>query len=114
MSGGSNLARRQPDPATEARAEAELLAMEKLARLLLLNTGQILRAVESAVALQSREGRLQREVFEERRLQVMQLLDSPRRGTAEARIARLARLVEGLQFSRAYFRQVQRSMGRRP
>jgi hypothetical protein len=107
MSRGSNLARKPPDPAAEARAEAELLAMENVARLLLRNIEQMIRTLAPAMAPQSREGRLQREVFEERRAQVMRLLDAPASGPAESRIARLARLVEALQFSRAYFRQVQ-------
>jgi hypothetical protein len=112
MSRGSSLAHRQPDPAAEARAGAELLAMENVARLLLRNIEQIMRATGSSHELQSREGRLQLEVFEERRAQVMRLLDLPAQRPAEPRIARLARLVEGLQFSRAYFRKVQLSASR--
>jgi hypothetical protein len=109
MGRGSSLARKQPDPAAEARAEAELLAMENVARLLLRNVEQMMRTA-GPDGLQSREGRLQREVFEERRVQVMQLLDSPAGGPLESRLAKLARLVEALQFSRAYFRQVQVSL----
>lgn len=109
MPRGSSLARKQPDPAAQARAEAELLAMEKVVRLLLQNIRQMMRTAGTAVALQSREGRLQLEVFEERRVQAMQLLDSPT-GHAESRMAKLARLIEALQFSRAYFRQVQLSV----
>jgi len=78
--------------------------MERLARLLCKHIEHLVRAAHARQGLDSREGRLQQQVFEERRSQLLQLLASPLRGSEEPRLARLASLIRALEFSRAYFR----------
>ncbi len=97
-------AQQQPDAA--GAAARELRAQEQLARVLCTHIQHLVTAAHSRGVLQSREDRLQTEVFAERCEQVMRLLDTPTSGIDEPRMARLEKLIEALEFSRSYFRRI--------
>lgn len=94
---------RQQDAASAAARE--LRAQEKLARALCQHIPHLVEAARARGVLQSREGRLQAEVFAERCEQVQRLLDTPTSGIDEGRMARLEKLIEALEFSRSFFRR---------
>jgi hypothetical protein len=87
-------------------ASLEQRALEKLARVLCSHTQQLAQAAHTRGALRTREAGLQSEVFAERYAQVMNLLDTAASPVDEPRMARLERLIEGIQFSRHYFMNV--------
>ncbi len=87
-------------------ATLEQRALEKLARVLCSHTQQLAQSARTRGALQSREAGLQSEVFAERYAQVMSLLDRAAPPVDESRMARLERLIQGIQFSRHYFMNV--------
>ena len=91
---------------TQVTASLEQRALEKLARVLCSHTQQLASAAQSRGALKSREAGLQREVFAERRAQVMSLLDTNAPDVDEPRMARLEKLIESIQFSRQFFMNV--------
>ncbi len=90
----------------QVAASLEQRALEKLALVLCSHTQRLVLAARSRGALASREAGLQCEVFAERHAQVMKLLDTTAPAVDEARMARLERLIEGIQFSRHYFMNV--------
>lgn len=87
-------------------ASLEQRALEKLALVLCSHTQQLALAARSRGALASREAGLQAEVFAERHAQVMNLLDTYAPEASEPRMARLERLIQGIEFSRHYFMNV--------
>ena len=87
-------------------ASLEQRALEKLARVLCSHTQQLAQAARTRGALRTREAGLQSEVFAERYAQVMNLLDTAAPPVDEPRMARLERLIQGIQFSRHYFMNV--------
>jgi hypothetical protein len=87
-------------------ASLEQRALEKLARALCSHTQQLALAARTRGALRSREAGLQSEVFAERQAQVMSLLGTAAPPVDEPRMARLERLIEGIQFSRHFFMNV--------
>ena len=98
----SNSCRRDPG----VTADLELRALEKLARALCDHTQQLAADARSRGVLRSREAGLQTEVFDERRRQIMQVLDTDSPEVAEPRMARLEKLIEAVSFSRDYFMNV--------
>jgi hypothetical protein len=89
------------------RDSLEQRALEKLALVLCNHTQQLAIAAYSRGALRSREASLQAEVFAERYTEVMSLLDTKAPPVDESRMARLERLIDGIQFCRNYFMNVQ-------
>jgi hypothetical protein len=87
----------------DSTARLEQLALEKLARVLCDHTQQLASDARSRGVLRSREASLQAQVFAERREQALQLLDVTPARIDENRMARLEKLIQGLQFSRSYF-----------
>jgi hypothetical protein len=90
------------DPETTARLE--LNALEKMIGALCRHTEQLVADAQSRGSLNAREAALQLEAFAERRTQAEQLLAADSHEPAETRIARLERLAQALDSSRAYFR----------
>ncbi|SRR5690606_26509152 len=81
-----------------------LRALEKKLAAICRHTELLCREAEAAGELDTREAKLQRLAFEERRRDAMRIV---RAGPAEpnwTRIERLERLVEALEASRAYFK----------
>lgn len=91
---------RDPD----ATRRMELRALEKMIRALCRHTEQLSREAEARGRLESREAELQLEAFAERRADAAQLLEAGASEPHPIRIARLEKLVEALECSRAYFR----------
>jgi hypothetical protein len=94
----------QKDPLIVASLEAR--ALERMARALCEHSKQLLAAARTRGALGSREANLQVEVFAERCTQAGELLEVPDAPVQESRIARLEKLVNALECSRGYFRQL--------
>ena len=90
----------------ETTARLEQRALELHARALCEQAQQLATDARSRGVLRSREGNLQSAVFDERRYQVMQLLDAVSNTVSEARMARLQQLIGALEFSCNYFRSV--------
>jgi hypothetical protein len=91
----------------ETMARLEFRALRREARALCEQTWQLVAAARSRGALQSRESRLQVEVFGERRIQVLRLL---LRGSAridESRLAKLEKMIAAVLLSHAYFMKLQ-------
>jgi hypothetical protein len=88
-------------------ARLEMQALEKMARALCEHSRQLLAAARARGALRSREAILQVEVFAERSAQAGELLGVVDEPVKESRIARLEKLVNALQCSREYFRNLQ-------
>ncbi len=95
----------QQDAATTAHLEFR--SLRRKARALCEQTWQLLVAARSRGALQSRESRLQAEVFGERRVQVLRLLLKGSDRIDESRLAKLERLIAALLLSHAYFMNLQ-------
>lgn len=96
----------QQDAETAARLEFRALRTE--ARALCEQTWQLVVAARARGALQSREARLQLEVFGERRVQLLRLLLL--RGSDridESRLAKLEKMIAAVLLSHAYFMNVQ-------
>lgn len=100
------MARNTTSKEAQETASLEQRALEKLALVLCSHTQQLALAARSRGALRSREGGLQTEVFAERHTQVMNLLDTAAPAVNEPRMARLEKLIEGIEFSRHYFMTV--------
>jgi hypothetical protein len=94
----------QKDPMVLASLEAR--ALERMARALCEHSRQLLAAARTRGALSSREANLQVEVFAERCTQAGELLGVADAPVQESRIARLEKLVNALECSRGYFRQL--------
>ena len=91
------------DPQRTARLEQR--ALEKMLNALCKHTVQlILEARSRGSDLESREADFQLQAFAERRAQAMELLKDGSREPPEIRIARLERLIDAVDRSRAYFR----------
>lgn len=95
----------QQDAETAARLEFRALRRE--ARALCEQTWQLVLAARSRGALQSREARLQVEVFGERRVQVLRLLLRGSDKIDESRLAKLEKMIAAILLSHAYFMNVQ-------
>jgi hypothetical protein len=91
----------------ETTANLEFRVFRKRARALCEHTWQLVAAARSRGALQSREARLQVEVFAERRVQVLQLLLKGSAKIDESRLARLEKLIAAILLSHAYFTNMQ-------
>lgn len=100
------MARNSSSADAQVTASLEQRALEKLALVLCSHTQQLALAARSRGALGSREAGLQSQVFAERYSQVMNLLDTAAPEVDEPRMARLERLIEGIQFSRHFFMTV--------
>jgi hypothetical protein len=87
----------------ETTAALELRALEKMVAALCRHTDLLARQAQAAGALGTREAQLQRLAFEERRREVVRIMKEPPAEPSSSRIARLERLVEALEISRAYF-----------
>jgi hypothetical protein len=96
-----------PQRSAETPANLEFRVLRKRARALCEQTCQLVAAARSRGELQSREARLQVEVFGERRVQVLQLLLPGSATIDEARLARLEQLISALLLSHAYFAKPQ-------
>ena len=101
------LAHRLSSEDVQVRDSLEQRALEKLARVLCNHTQQLAIEAFSRGALGTREASLQAEVFAERYTEVMNLLETRAPAVDESRMARLQRLIDGIQFSRQYFMNVQ-------
>jgi hypothetical protein len=95
----------------ENTAHLEFRSLRRKARALCEQTWQLLVAARSRGALQSRESRLQVEVFGERRVQVLRLLLKGSDRIDESRLAKLERLIAAILLSHAYFMNVQSAAG---
>ena len=84
----------------DATTRLELRALERMAEVLCEYVEQMSRAVQSR---NSRETDLQMAVFAERREAARRVLEQRTQEPAEMRIARLQKLVEALDCSRAFF-----------
>jgi hypothetical protein len=93
------------DPVVVARLETR--ALEKMARALCEHSRQLLAAARARGALGSREAGFQVEVFAERCAQAGELLEAGDAPVQESRTARLEKLVNALECSRGYFRDLQ-------
>ena len=91
----------------ETTADLEFRVFRKQARALCEQTWQLLEAARARGALQSREGRLQVEVFGERRVQVLQLLLKGAQKIDESRLAKLEKLIAAILLSHDYFSKAQ-------
>jgi hypothetical protein len=100
------LAAHTPSAQDATTAQLEQRALESQARALCEQTQQLATDARSRGVLRSREGSLQSAVFDERRYQLMQLLDAVSATVSEARMARLQQLIGALEFSCSYFRSV--------
>jgi hypothetical protein len=101
------LAHRISSEEAEVRDSLEQRALERLARVLCSHTEQLAREACLRGALGTREAVLQAEVFAERYAQVMSLLETNAPEVDETRMARLERLIAGIEFSRTYFMNIQ-------
>ncbi len=91
----------------QTTADLEFRVFRKRARALCEHTWQLVAAARSGGALQSREARLQVEVFGERRVQVLRLLLKGSAKIDESRLARLEKLIAAILLSHAYFTKLQ-------
>jgi hypothetical protein len=91
----------------ETTANLEFRVFRKRARALCEQTWQLVAAARARGALQTREARLQVEVFGERRIQVLQLLVKGSGRIDESRLARLEKLIAAILLSHAYFTKLQ-------
>ena len=91
----------------EDPAQREFRVFRKRARALCEQTWQLVAAARARGALQSREARLQVEVFGERRVQVLQLLLKGSAKIDESRLAKLEKLIAAILLSHAYFSKAQ-------
>lgn len=89
------------DPQVAARLE--MRALEKMAATLCEHTRQLMAAARRRGVLDTREAKLQVDVFVERSAQASELLRAVAAPVQESRIARLQQLVEALHVSRSYF-----------
>lgn len=94
------------DADRESVALLEARALEKMARALREHSRQLLEAAEVRDGLGSREAKLQVRAFAERCAQADALLEGDDERPSESRLARLEKLVNALECSRAYFRGV--------
>jgi hypothetical protein len=94
----------QKDPLVLANLEAR--ALERMARALCEHSKQLLATARERGALGSREASFQVEVFAERCTQAGELLEAGEVPAQESRLAKLERLVNALECSRGYFRQL--------
>jgi hypothetical protein len=91
----------------EATARLELRALERMAVVLCEYVEQLAHQIRETGRSDSRETDLQLAVFAERRAAAERALAGGRPEPAEVRIARLQKVVEALDCSRAFFRQTQ-------
>jgi hypothetical protein len=89
------------DPET---VRLEIRALERMVRALCRHTELLSRAARERGALDSREAQFQLQAFDERRNDAVRALEPGAREPDSMRIARLEKLVEALECSRAYFR----------
>lgn len=88
----------------DTTAQLELRALERLIGALCEHTELLCRDARAYRGSKSREIELQLQVFDERRSQALEALETDRGEPCETRIARLQKLAEALDCSRAYFR----------
>jgi hypothetical protein len=82
----------------------EVRALEKMAAALCRHVELLWREAGAAGKPASREAELHRQAFEERRNEAMRLTRAGPSEPSSTRIAKLERLVEALEVSRAYFK----------
>lgn len=87
-------------------ADLELRALEKMAAALCRHAELLWRQARASGIPLTREAELHRQAFEERREEAMRLSKSPPDEPSSTRIARLERLIEALEVSRAYFKSL--------
>lgn len=90
----------------DSKVGLEIRALVKMVRALCRHTEQLVSAARSRGALDSREAELQLRAFAERRSEALKLPAATE--PPAMRIARLEKLVEMLECSRAYFRELER------
>ena len=88
----------------ESVSHLELRALEKMVRVLCEYIARAARQADERGSCESREADLQLQVFLERRNEAKRVLHTDTTETQETRIARLEKIVESLDCSRAYFR----------
>jgi hypothetical protein len=94
---------RQRPPAPD---QLEVRALEKMAAALCRQVGLLWREAQAAGRPATREAQLHWQAFEERRSEAMRLTRTSASEPSSARIAKLERLVEGLEVSRDYFKSL--------
>ena len=97
----------QPSNATRL----ELRALEKMAAALCRHAELLWCEAANADGPIPREAMLHRQAFEERRREAMRLTKAPGDEPSALRIARLERLIEALEVSRAYFKALAAERG---
>jgi len=91
---------------TDSAELRELDALERMVDVLCEHVGQLVREAERRGELTSREADFQVQVFAERREQAAKLIDAQSNEPCETRICRWDKLADGLECSRAYFREL--------